>query len=186
MFTPSNILDWNNNGSLSLKRWKKRSAAHKPVPHVTLFPRDSNNILNAHGNIWRRFLLEKCIDFFHPSHDKESVLCSLKMKGRMSRQSNRLLKKGRTSIKQQHVWWPGPWYTVYDHLSPRPLFSSPWNPSLLPLFSALVDSLCFMRKADMSRRNRFAGWLWSCCYDSFICLSHILLSAAVTPQHASN
>lgn len=65
---------------------------------------------------------------------------------------------------------------LYDRLSPCPLF-----PSHASLFS--FDSLSHA-KADMSRRNRFAGWLWSCCYDSFIC--HILLSAAVTPQHASN
>lgn len=29
---------------------------------------------------------------------------------------------------------------------PRPLFSSPSNPSLLPLFSALFYSLCFMQR----------------------------------------
>lgn len=87
-------------------------------------------------------------------HDKESeVICGgWKIKGRMSRESNRLLQRERTaertsgaSIKQQHVWWPGLWYTtLWPSFSPSTLFF-PFKP-LLPLFLAFFDSLCLMQR----------------------------------------
>lgn len=87
--------------------------------------------------------------------------------------------------------WPSPWDTEFMTLSfypSSPLFSSfipPFPFCASPSLSCLWLSL-FHAKAAMSRRNRFAGLLWSCCYDSSICLSHILLSAAVAPQDALN
>lgn len=72
--------------------------------------------------------------------------CGSEMKSRMTRRSNRLLDGGKVHRSNTSVWWPAPWYTVYDRLLPRPLFSSPSNPSLLPLFSALFVSLCFMQR----------------------------------------
>lgn len=54
-------------------------------------------------------------------------------------------------------------------LSSLSLHGSPSPPTYPPLSRWLS---LFHAKAVMSRRNRFAGLLWSRCYDSFI-LSHI-------------
>lgn len=71
-------------------------------------------------------------------------------------------------------------YRVHDSV-----FSFPFIP-LFPFSASPCLSCLWLFVSCMSRRNRFAGPLWSRCYDSFICLSHILLSAAVTPQDALN
>lgn len=141
------------------------------------------------SNIWGRFLLEKCKLYcfiFPPFTWQRKDMIGVEMKSRMNRQSNRLLDRARTAERciDQTPACDDQLRDIQFTTVFRPVHSFP--PLQTLLFSLCSRPPLFHAKANMSRRNRFSRWLWSCCYDSFICLSHILLSAAVTPQHASN
>lgn len=148
--------------------------------------------ISPDSNIWGRFLLEKCklYCFISPFYmtKKACDRCGSEMKSRMSSVIDYSTERRRprgASIKHQRVMTSSVIYSLRASFAPSTLFF-PFKPLSSP---SVLGPLClslFHAKANMSRRNRFSRWLWSCCYDSFICLSHILLSAAVTPQHASN
>lgn len=98
------------------------------------------------------------------------------------RDARKLEWRSRVSITQQNVlaMTVSVRYKVHDSafLPSSPCFF-PFIPSIPFYASHCLSCLwlsLFHAKAAMSRRNRFADLLWSCCYDSFICLSHILLS----------
>lgn len=146
------------------------------------------------SNIWGRFLLEKCklYCFIFPpfTWQRKHVIGVVRRwkagwaGGVIDYSTERGRRKG-ASIKHQCVMTSSVIYSLRPSFAPSTLFL-PFKPLSSP---SVLGPLClplFHAKANMSRRNRFSRWLWSCCYDSFICLSHILLSAAVTPQHASN